>query len=78
MRELDEVIAEIVGYKKRLLFDQSKPDGTPRKLLDISRLTVLGWKPPTELREGLIMTYKDFLKHQKLATTVGSRLSRSD
>jgi GDP-L-fucose synthase len=75
VRELAEVIADVVGYKKELLFDPSQPDGTPRKLLDISRLTALGWKPSTELREGLTMTYKDFLGHQKAAASVGSLLS---
>lgn len=78
VRELAELIADVVGFKKKLLFDLSQPDGTPRKLLDTSRLTALGWKPSTELREGLIMTYKDFLEDQKLATTVGSVLSSGD
>ena len=78
VRELAEVIADVVGYRKKLLFDLSQPDGTPRKLLDISRLTALGWKPSTKLREDLIMTYKDFLEHQKLAVTLGSLLSSGD
>jgi GDP-L-fucose synthase len=68
--KLAEVIADVVGYRKRLLFDPSQPDGTPRKLLDISRLTALGWKASTELREGLTMTYKDFVEHQRLAAAV--------
>jgi GDP-L-fucose synthase len=75
IRQLAELLADVVGFKGRLVFDTSKPDGTPRKLLDISRLTVLGWKPSTELREGLTMTYKDFLEQQKVPTTVGSLLS---
>lgn len=76
--ELAELIAEVVGFNGSLIFDSSKPDGTPRKLLDINRLSGLGWKPSTELREGLIMTYKDFLEHERRATTVGSVLSSGD
>jgi GDP-L-fucose synthase len=60
IRELAELIAEVVGFKKRLVFDPSKPDGTPRKLLDITRLTALGWKPKTSLREGLEKASRDF------------------
>jgi GDP-L-fucose synthase len=75
VREIAGLIAEVVGFRGHFVFDPSKPDGTPRKLLDISRLTALGWKPSTELREGLIMTYKDFLEHHKLATNVGALLS---
>ena len=78
VRELAEVIADVVGYRKELLFDPSQPDGTPRKLLDVRRLTALGWQPSTELRKGLIMTYKDFLEHQKVVSTVGSLLSSGD
>jgi len=60
IREAAELIAEVVGFKGRLVFDASKPDGTPRKLLDISRLRALGWAPRTSLREGLIKAYQDF------------------
>jgi GDP-L-fucose synthase len=70
IRELAELIAEVVGFKGELVFDASKPDGTPRKLLDIARLTNLGWKPFTELRDGLRMTYQDFLNRQSSATLV--------
>ncbi len=63
IRELAELIARIVGFNGRLVFDTSKPDGTPRKLLDISRLTALGWKPRREsFAEELKNTYKDFLE----------------
>ncbi len=78
VRELAELIADVVGYKKKLVFDPSLPDGTPRKLLDTSRLTALGWKPSTGLREGLMKTYRDFLEHHTLATTAGSALSSGD
>src|SRR5207245_6141029 len=60
VREVAELIAEVVGFRGHLVFDPSKPDGTPRKLLDISRLTALGWKPKTSLREGLKNTYLEF------------------
>jgi GDP-L-fucose synthase len=60
IREFAELVAEVVGFKHRLIFDPSKPDGTPRKLLDITRLTALGWKPKTPLREGLEGASRDF------------------
>jgi GDP-L-fucose synthase len=61
IRELAEIICETVGFSGRLEFDASKPDGTPRKLLDVSRMTALGWSARTSLREGLMQTYQDFL-----------------
>jgi GDP-L-fucose synthase len=60
VRELAELIAETVGFTGRLVFDHSKPDGTPRKLLDVSRLGELGWRPRISLEEGLRETYRDF------------------
>jgi GDP-L-fucose synthase len=60
VRELAELVAEVVGVDPSLVFDSSKPDGTPRKLLDIARLSRLGWKPRIGLREGLEQTYADF------------------
>jgi GDP-L-fucose synthase len=63
VREVAELIAEVVGFGGRLVFDPSKPDGTPRKLLDIGRLSALGWKPQTSLREGLRRTYRDFCEN---------------
>jgi GDP-L-fucose synthase len=60
VHELAELIAEIASFRGRLVFDPSKPDGTPRKLLDTSRLTALGWKSKTRLREGLQRTYMEF------------------
>ena len=66
IRELAEHVAGVVGFKKKIVFDPSKPDGTPRKLLDIGFLTAFGWKPRTPLREGLRRTYRDFLEHQAL------------
>jgi GDP-L-fucose synthase len=56
--ELAALIQEIVGFEGELVFDPSKPDGTPRKLLDVSRLTALGWSATTSLREGITRTYR--------------------
>ena len=63
VREVAKLVAEVVGFKGGLVFDPTKPDGTPRKLLDISRLSGLGWKPQTSLREGLKKTYRDFCEN---------------
>ncbi|MGQ9846375.1 MAG: GDP-L-fucose synthase [Bacteroidales bacterium] len=60
--ELATMIKEVVGYQGKLIFDTTKPDGTPRKLLDLSKLHSLGWKHKTPLKEGLKITYQDFLK----------------
>jgi GDP-L-fucose synthase len=57
IRELAELICDVVGFKGALVFDTTKPDGTPRKLLDVSRLMNLGWKPRISLREGVAQTY---------------------
>lgn len=61
--ELATLIAEVVGFDGRLVFDPSKPDGTPRKLLDVSRLAGLGWSPATSLRDGLAETYRWFIEN---------------
>lgn len=63
IRELAEIIRAVVGYSGRLAFDPGKPDGTPRKLLDVSRLTALGWKAGIPLGEGIEKTYRWFLEH---------------
>ena len=57
IRELAETVMDVVGCKARIVFDSSKPDGTPRKLLDVSRLAALGWRAGTTLREGIARTY---------------------
>jgi GDP-L-fucose synthase len=59
--ELAHVVAEAVGFNGRLVFDTSKPDGTPQKLLDVSRLNGLGWQAKTGLRAGLTSVYTDFV-----------------
>lgn len=63
IRELAETIATVVGYAGKIVFDPSKPDGTPRKLMDSSRLQALGWQPKVALEEGLRLAYQDFLKN---------------
>ncbi|QNB47094.1 NAD-dependent epimerase/dehydratase family protein [Thermanaerosceptrum fracticalcis] len=63
IRELALLIKEIVEYKGDIIWNTSKPDGTPRKLLDISRLTSLGWKAKVSLREGILLTYNWFIKN---------------
>ena len=62
IRELAELIMRIVGYQGELVWDKTKPDGTPRKLMDSSRLFALGWKPKIDLTSGIRMAYEDFLK----------------
>lgn len=65
IRELAELIKTTVSYEGDLVFDTTKPDGTPRKLLDVSRLHTLGWKAKTSLGAGVQATYEDFLRHHK-------------
>lgn len=62
IKELAKLIKEIVGFKGKIAWDKSKPDGTPRKLLDITRLHNLGWKHKIELRDGIKMTYEWYTK----------------
>jgi GDP-L-fucose synthase len=71
IRSLAELICEIVGFEGDLSWDRSKPDGTPRKLLDISKIRKLGWKASIPLRDGIAQTYDWFVKHgaQQLAKT---------
>ena len=63
IRELSEIMKDVVGYNGKLSFDITKPDGSPRKLIDVSRLSNMGWKYSTNLREGLKITYEWFLKN---------------
>ena len=66
IRELALMIKEIVGYQGEIVFDDSKPDGTPRKLLDVSKMKRLGWEPKIELVQGITATYKWVVKNQKM------------
>ncbi len=61
IKELTECVAAVTGYKGRITWDATKPDGTPRKLMDVSRLTALGWRAKLGLREGIEKTYASFL-----------------
>jgi GDP-L-fucose synthase len=63
IRELAELVMSAVGYEGELRFDTSKPDGTPRKLLDTQRLTELGWQPKISLKSGISQTYRWFAEH---------------
>jgi GDP-L-fucose synthase len=64
IRELVETVAKVVGYQGEIVFDTTKPDGTPRKLMDVSRLANLGWKAQVSLEQGLSITYQWFLDNQ--------------
>ena len=62
IRELAELICEVVGFQGDLVFDSEKPDGTPRKVLDVSKINALGWSAKTSLRDGITQTYQWYLK----------------
>jgi len=61
IRELAELVANIIGYEGKIVWDTTKPNGTPQKLLDVSRITSMGWRPKIELEEGIRNTYEDYL-----------------
>jgi len=65
--ELAALIADVLGYKGDFVYDASKPDGTPRKLLDSGRVMALGWKPGSTLRQGIAIAYQDFLRRTAAA-----------
>ena len=65
IRELAQTMQRVVGFEGGLVFDVSKPDGTPRKLMDVSRLNSLGWQATVSLEDGLLQTYEWFLEHQE-------------
>ena len=64
IRELAETVKEVVGYTGEIVFDASKPDGTPRKLMDVGRLNAMGWREKTGLRDGLGIAYTEFMKSE--------------
>ena len=66
--ELAQMIAEVTGFEGRIEFDRSRPDGTPRKLMDVSRLNGLGWKARVSLRDGLKLAYDDFCSSEQVAS----------
>ena len=63
IKALTELVAKVVGYNGRIEWDITRPNGTPRKLLDVSKATALGWTYKTELEEGVRLAYKDFLEN---------------
>src|SRR6267143_647363 len=66
IRELAELVARVVGFNGALRFDASKPDGTPRKLLDVSRLGRLGWAPKVSMEQGIALSYREFLGRREV------------
>lgn len=64
IKELTQLVAKTTGYKGAILWDTNKPDGTPRKLLDVSKLESLGWKATTSLEQGIELSYQDFLNSE--------------
>ena len=65
IKELTEIVARVIGYKGSIIWDKTKPDGTPRKLLDSSEIFKTGWKPKINLEEGIKLAYNDFILCQK-------------
>lgn len=64
IRELAQTVMDVVGFEGKIVFDSSKPDGTPRKLLNVSRLNTLGWRARTSLKEGIALALEDYLSRQ--------------
>jgi GDP-L-fucose synthase len=64
IRELAQTVCRVVGFEGELVFDATKPDGTPRKLLDVSKLAAMGWRASIPLEEGIRATYEDFLARE--------------
>jgi GDP-L-fucose synthase len=73
IRELADLIKDIVGFKGTIRYDRSKPDGTPRKLLDVSKLQALGWRPKMSLREGIERTYRWYVEEGARCKVHGAR-----
>ena len=63
IKQLTELVAKVIGYEGEIKWDTSKPNGTPRKLLDVSKATELGWTYKTELEDGIRLAYDDFLNN---------------
>jgi GDP-L-fucose synthase len=66
IKELAQLVKDVTAYQGSMTFDSTKPDGTPRKLLDVSKIHGLGWHHKTPLKEGLKIAYQDFLTKQQL------------
>ena len=82
IKDLAKLIQEIVGFNGEIRYDTAKPDGTPRKVLDISKMRQLGWEPKTSLEDGIKMTYEWYIKNsysaKHLVLTIGRRTSLQD
>jgi len=70
--DLAELIARVVGYRGKIVFDTTKPDGTPRKLLDSSRIVALGWRPAISLEDGIANTYRWYLENKRAGATLAA------
>jgi GDP-L-fucose synthase len=70
--DLADLIARVIGYRGKVAFDTSKPDGTPRKLMDSSRIAALGWKPTILLEDGIASTYRWYLKNKRAGATLAA------
>jgi GDP-L-fucose synthase len=68
IKDFAEAVQRVVGFQGKIVWDSSKPDGTPRKLMDVSRLTKLGWKAKIGLEEGIRKTYAAYLEEKKNGT----------
>lgn len=69
---LAELVARVVGYRGKIVFDTTKPDGTPRKLIELSRIAALGWKPEISLEDGIAGTYRWYLEHKPAGATLAA------
>lgn len=69
IKELAYLIASVIGYEGKIKNDLSKPDGTPRKVMDVSKIHLMGWRHRTELKDGIELAYQDFLKHEETILT---------
>ena len=73
IKEIASIVSEVVGYKGDLHWDQSKPDGTPQKLLDISQIKKIGWKPNIDLKDGTRSVYEWYLKEKDWKSSLSSQ-----
>ena len=71
IRDLAYLVRDVIGFSGQIIYDSSKPDGTPRKLLDVSRIQELGWVHKINLKQGIELTYKHFLNESLLLPEVG-------
>jgi GDP-L-fucose synthase len=72
IQNLAEIVARVVGYTGKIAFDSTKPDGTPRKLMDSSRMAALGWAPKISLEDGISSTYRWYLENKIAGATLAA------